>query len=366
MDARTLPWASLSVLRSFVSWPLNKTASSRKASMLRQGFSGRPCARRMPVFRHEPTKNKKGPKAIGLRETLSLFVKEVFHSVEAVPRKLRYAPHTPEFQKAGKLLADGYFACLWSLLGDLDYLTAALGLPRYSLAKGCCSLCQCTLAGEHTWTNFQPNAPWTSTMWQPSAWRAWPGRSQCPIFELDGCSCATAALDWMHCKYLGLDQYMHGSTLHLLCHYVMRGTPQENIAALWGDIQEYYKANNTPVRYRHLNRLRMFDRASKYPKLRGKAAEIRYLSGAVLHAFSKHMNERLLVHREIKLMHWLNHRLEIILSEYRSLWSSKKLAARCYLLRQPWLSTLPKKGLLSTTSPPRATCANTLQWMPEP
>ena len=47
---------------------------------------------------------------------------------------------------AGKPLAGGYRGCLWSLIGDLDYLVSILKLPNFNSARPC-SLCRCSLAG---------------------------------------------------------------------------------------------------------------------------------------------------------------------------------------------------------------------------
>ena len=41
----------------------------------------------------------------------------------------------------------------------------------------------------------------------------------------------------------------------------------------------------------------MFVRQSGFPKLRGKATEIRYLAGPTLEVWSRHMNEGVQLHR---------------------------------------------------------------------
>lgn len=45
-------------------------------------------------------------------------------------------------KKGGTWLADGWTAILWSLVGDLEYLTQCLKLPHYSSKTGPCALCQ--------------------------------------------------------------------------------------------------------------------------------------------------------------------------------------------------------------------------------
>ena len=46
--------------------------------------------------------------------------------------------------------------------------------------------------------------------------------------------------DWMHCKSLGIDKTLIGSTFYYLVHFVMQGSLDENIARLWLDIEEAY------------------------------------------------------------------------------------------------------------------------------
>ena len=93
----------------------------------------------------------------------------------------RFAAGTEAAQKAKAPLANGYFATLWGILGDLDYLTKALLLPRSTLASGPCSLCRCTGSGPYTWCDFRPTAAWRTVCWTAHGWRQWPGRSRSPL-----------------------------------------------------------------------------------------------------------------------------------------------------------------------------------------
>ena len=120
----------------------------------------------------------------------------------------RYLSGTREANLAGSHLADGFFAVLWCIAGDMDYFAKTLSLPRWSLAVGCCALCQCTKNGPHTWQDNRVNAPWTQTLWTALAWRTYANRSRNRLFSLPGVTGLTVALDYMHCKYLGSDQYL--------------------------------------------------------------------------------------------------------------------------------------------------------------
>ena len=203
----------------------------------------------------------------------------------------RYEAGTEERQKALKPLANGFFGILFGLSGDLDYYGNVMDLPHYSLKHGCCALCKCNEEGPLSWTNFARNAPWVISHWSRIAWHAWDKKSKCPLFCLPGSFSAMVGLDYMHSKYLGSDQFTYGNCLFLLMSQMMpSGDKETNLQTLWSDIKRWYDANPVPVRFRYLTKLSMFIRASGFPKLRGKAAEIRWFAGAMKHVWDLYMN----------------------------------------------------------------------------
>ena len=209
---------------------------------------------------------------------------------------------------------------LWAIIGDLDYFSKALLLPKSTLAAGPCPLCRRKGSGPSTWADFRENAPWRDLVWKAEDWRVWEGRSKSPLFDSDEFTPWLLSLDWMRCKYLGYDQLVYGSILALLVHFVMAhlGTPLECLQILWRDIQEYYVQTSTPCRYRYLNKLSMFMRkAPQYPKLRGKAAEIKYFAGAMLHVWTKYASSKLHIHKTITTYLKLNLEVEELLILHR-------------------------------------------------
>ena len=229
----------------------------------------------------------------------------------------RYAAGTEAAQRAKTPLAAGYFATLWGILGDLDYLTKALLLPRSTLASGPCSLCRCTGSGPYTWCDFRPTAPWRTVCWTAHGWRQWPQRSRSPLFSFPGFTPFLIALDWMHCKYLGHDQLCYASILMLLIKYILRGTAEENVAQIWRDLKGFYQEHKIPCRYRTL-KLSMIQRKDpQYPKLRGKAAEVKWLAAPLLYIWEKYFNKNLQSHRQVHAYLQLNLELERTLQEYR-------------------------------------------------
>ena len=218
--------------------------------------------------------------------------------------------------RAGEPLASGYAACLWSIIGDLDYFFSILKLPNFNSARPC-PLCRCSLTGTNSWSNFSPEAPWRSHCWSLESWKKWPQRSPCPLFQAPFLSALTVHLDYLHSKYLGVDQYCYGSVLALLTCRIMSKMPQENIEECWKHIRSYYSTHRTSVRFKNLGKLTMYLRRSGTPKLRGKAGEIRHLAGAMLSLWNAYMHEELEIHRVIRMTLKSSLRMEELIFDHR-------------------------------------------------
>ena len=226
----------------------------------------------------------------------------------------RYSASTAEGRRALSPLAGGFRATLWSIIGDLDYFHKALLLPRSTLEKGPCALCRCRGKGAYSWLDFRDCAPWRTVQWSAAQWKLWPQRSPSPLFTMEGFSPWLLAFDFMHCKYLGHDLSVYGSTLKLLVRHVCpHADAAANLRMVWQDVQDFYQRDATPCRFRNM-RLSMFERrGASYPKLRGKAAEVKYFCRPLHYAWTKYMNENLLVHRQLALYLKLNCELEELL-----------------------------------------------------
>ena len=192
-----------------------------------------------------------------------------------------------------------------------------LGHPNYSLVSGPCMHCKCTGTGPMTWTDFRPAALWRTTRWNPEDWRGWPQRTGCVLLTLPGTSCWTIAYDWVHVKYLGVDQYIFGSVLYVLVSMVMEGGPEENLARCWAFLKSFFKENKTPTPFRYMTKLSMFIRNGKFPKLRGKASEIRHFGKALLALWNRYANSALILHRRIALMLKHNVHLETMITNHK-------------------------------------------------
>lgn len=126
----------------------------------------------------------------------------------------RYPKGSSEYRRKGKPLANGWAAILFTLQGDLDFYSNVLKLPRWQNKKGCCILCQADVEGPNSWKNFSPTAPWVATCWTPQTWHLFPGKSPSKLLNsIPGASAVLVSLDLMHNLYLGVSQYVYGSTM---------------------------------------------------------------------------------------------------------------------------------------------------------
>ena len=101
----------------------------------------------------------------------------------------------------------------------------------------------------------------------------------------------------MHCKSLGIDKPLLGSTLYVLIHFVLLGEVEDNLAQVWDDIQEEYELLGSENRYGEMRRT-MFTTKSQ-PKLKGKAGEVKDLGPVMVRVWRKHMNPNLEIHQKI-------------------------------------------------------------------
>ena len=79
------------------------------------------------------------------------------------------------------------------------------------------------------------------------------------------------------------------------------GDPATNLDALWQDCLAFYRARGIQGHFTRMQ-LNMFCQPSrpyaKFPRLRGKAYEVRLLGGPLLHVWQEKRNESLL-HRQV-------------------------------------------------------------------
>ena len=158
---------------------------------------------------------------------------------------------------------------------------------------------------------------WSSELWAVDEWKlAHPARHL--LFLISGCSILNVYVDWMHTKHMGVDPCLYGSVLWLLVYRVLPGSPDDNLAEVWARIKGYYKEHDLHGHYCNLH-IGMFTKRatpnSNYPKLRGRACEIKMLGLPLVSVWQHYHDPTSVVHGQIRMMLQASVRLETILSE---------------------------------------------------
>jgi hypothetical protein len=213
---------------------------------------------------------------------------------------------------AGTPLAEGWFAAVWVLRGDLEYFWQTLRLEHPN-SNSPCVLCRCNTTTV-PWTDFRRGTGWEAHVWQPAAWlHARPGRHQ--LFRLPGISVCSVVPDLMHTKHLGVDAYVYGSCLSWLVRFVLPGDANDNLQVVTEMLKRAYRELHSASRFGTL-RFSMFESADHFPKLKGKANELRHLGPALLKVVEGVMDSADRTHRQVRLALRCSCRLEALLDEH--------------------------------------------------
>ena len=184
-----------------------------------------------------------------------------------------------EHDKALKPLADGFSGVVWGLQADLEWYNKSFGLEHWG-SNTPCFACQANKS-TRPFTDFTPTSQWRQTVWTSASWKQHHRAAGRPVFSIPGVSITSCIPDWMHSKHLGLDQYLLGSTLWLLCFQLGGDVePAGVLARVFHEVKCYYKAYRVKHQFSTL-KLSMFVQKGKeqtsFPCLKGKAAEVRWL-----------------------------------------------------------------------------------------
>eukprot|EP00438_Fugacium_kawagutii_P005243 Skav235426 [mRNA] locus=scaffold473:10773:12278:- [translate_table: standard] len=230
-------------------------------------------------------------------------------------RDVPFDPQSAQGKKAGKPLAGPYKAALVQLCGDLDYLHKWIGIPQYTQHHKPCCQCKATFQGSSSWLDNRSTSQWQSLLLTATNWNEhW--QSTCALLSLPGANCWTVALDYMHNFYLGWLQFLYGSVMSLLVHDCLDQNPLTNLKTLASFLKNYQKDDNSRGRFRpRLDKLSMFVKKG-YPKLKGRAADIRSLDKALLAAWQTWMIAGNLQHQQIFVLLQLNVSVRDALDSY--------------------------------------------------
>ena len=97
----------------------------------------------------------------------------------------------------------------------------------------------------------------------------------------------------------------------------MPGDPENNLVNIAAFIKQSQSAAQIACRYgQNLRKFSMLQRNIEFPKLRGKAAELRHVGHAIKDLWVKYHNPKKEVHREILQLLELDLRIDSILDKY--------------------------------------------------
>ena len=98
------------------------------------------------------------------------------------------------------------------------------------------------------------------------------------------------------------------------------GDAADAMTEIWKLLDAYFKEHRVSDRFKRLQ-VSMFCNASapssKFPKLKGRAAEVKSLAAALLHVFELKMDHGCLQHRQIRLALRMSARMEELLVEHK-------------------------------------------------
>ena len=120
-------------------------------------------------------------------------------------------------------------------------------------------------------------------------------------------SALSVAMDLMHNLFLGWLQYVYGSVLYLLTHECLDQDPLTNLKTVWVFLKDTQRNLATKYKYtQRLDKLSMFTRASGFPKLKGRAADIMGLDHAIHLCWNQFMSHDIAQHVQISALLKLN------------------------------------------------------------
>ena len=157
-----------------------------------------------------------------------------------------YTAADPEYQKAGRPLASGFYGCLWTLRADLEHMFKQFGFPAAcGSSTNPCGLCECNKS-DKPWTDGRAEAAWRITVHSNQSWKASHPAAN-PIFQLPGVGILCFMPDAMHTLHLGCYQWFLGSVIKYLVDFAMPESKEANLDTLVKHIKGYYKEHGATI-----------------------------------------------------------------------------------------------------------------------
>jgi len=134
------------------------------------------------------------------------------------------------------------------------------------------------------------------------------------------CNHGGALFKKLYTKHMGTDSWLYASVLWLLVYKMLPGSPDENLVQLWEQMRAFYKARHITGTYSNMFLCLFTKRRSpntSYPKMRGKACEIKLLGEALLQVWLHYDDAASDIHGQIRLLLQYSVGLDAILHDNR-------------------------------------------------
>ena len=144
----------------------------------------------------------------------------------------------------------------------------------------------------------------------------------------------------MHNVYLGWQMHCYGSVLTLLTEDLLPKDCLANLKTVAAWIRAFQKTSGAKHRYRHkLDKVSMFKKKKGFPKLKGRAADIRSLDQTMYMLWQQHRHPGDTQHAQISFLLQTNMEIGQILEEFSPRYG-------CMAVPEPQASELERKGRL--------------------
>ena len=103
---------------------------------------------------------------------------------------------------------------------------------------------------------------------------------------------------------MGTDAWFYGSVLFMLCYSVLPGNPGDVLERIWTEMKAWYSFHRVVDHFGKLKMSMFHDPAephAKFPKLKGRAIEMRNLGKPLLECWMKHSDPANMQHKQIGL-----------------------------------------------------------------
>ena len=177
-------------------------------------------------------------------------------------------------KKIGKDI--GIKAILSEVRGDWKFYKETFRLPGWNEKSGCCWKCTCT---PDQIRNASSTAEWRTnrmTQWTFIRRLHESPHGVSPILSVPFFHPDIFQIDWLHTADLGITANFLGNLFKAALNKYPGNNQKDRCNGLFADINKYYKDNQITSRLDNLYPT-MIQQDGKQPKLRGKAAECRFL-----------------------------------------------------------------------------------------